>query len=262
MLEDRPICIFDEWAANQDLSFKRLFYHKLLPELRAAGKALLVISHDESYFDVADRVIRLQDGRLVDESLLAIDGKWASNALTRIPHMKKLLMLMGVLWGGGACGFWYWTDQRGQSVSYRTVTIKRGDLRSTINATGTLEPEEVVDVGAQVAGLIESFGTDPGELERRSVTTARRSKKARCWHGSTVHFSRPAWTRRAAVLPRPRPISSRPKPSSGRPSANWSGRRSCLPDEASRQQEYDTDLANYESAKATLQPQRKRASRR
>ena len=77
-LEERPICILDESAANQDLSFKRFFYYTLLPELRAAGKALLVISHDESYFDVADRVIRLQDGRLVDESLLAIDRKWAS----------------------------------------------------------------------------------------------------------------------------------------------------------------------------------------
>ena len=59
-------------------SFKRLFYYTLLPELRAAGKALLVISHDARYFDVADRVIHLQDGRLVDESLLVIDGKWAS----------------------------------------------------------------------------------------------------------------------------------------------------------------------------------------
>jgi putative pyoverdin transport system ATP-binding/permease protein len=77
-LEDRPICIFDESAANQDVSFKRFFYYTLLPELSAAGKALLVISHDESYFDVADRVIRLQDGRFVDESLLAIDGKCAS----------------------------------------------------------------------------------------------------------------------------------------------------------------------------------------
>jgi HlyD family secretion protein len=75
--------------------------------------------------------------------------------------MKKLLLLLGLLWGGGACGLWYWADRRSQTVSYRTVTIKRGDLRSTINATGTLEPEEVVDVGAQVMGRIESFGTDP-----------------------------------------------------------------------------------------------------
>ena len=70
LLEDRPVCIFDEWAANQDPSFKQIFYHKLLPELRAAGKALLVISHDESHFDIADRVIRLQDGRVLEESPL------------------------------------------------------------------------------------------------------------------------------------------------------------------------------------------------
>jgi HlyD family secretion protein len=75
--------------------------------------------------------------------------------------MKKLLVMMGLLWGGGALGLWYWTDAQGQRVSYRTVAIRRGELRSTINATGTLEPEEVVDIGAQVAGLIQSFGTDP-----------------------------------------------------------------------------------------------------
>jgi putative pyoverdin transport system ATP-binding/permease protein len=83
LLEDRPICIFDEWAANQDPSFKQLFYLELLPELRAAGKALLVISHDESHFDVADRIVRLQDGRLqdgrlLDEPALGALGTWAS----------------------------------------------------------------------------------------------------------------------------------------------------------------------------------------
>jgi len=77
LLEDRPICILDEWAANQDFSFKQFFYHNLLPELRAAGKALLVISHDESHFDVADRVIRIQDGRLIDEAPVGIGGAWA-----------------------------------------------------------------------------------------------------------------------------------------------------------------------------------------
>jgi putative ATP-binding cassette transporter len=78
-LENRPICILDESAANQDASFKQVYYYELLPELRAAGKALLVISHDESYFDVADRVIRLQDGRLVDESPVAPLRDWAAS---------------------------------------------------------------------------------------------------------------------------------------------------------------------------------------
>jgi putative ATP-binding cassette transporter len=76
-LEDRPILILDEWAANQDPSFKVFFYCKLLPELKAEGKALLVISHDEWHFDIADRVVRLQDGRLLEESPLEFGNAWA-----------------------------------------------------------------------------------------------------------------------------------------------------------------------------------------
>src|SRR4051812_42564755 len=75
--------------------------------------------------------------------------------------MKKLLAIMVVLWGGAALGVWYWNDSHAQRVSFRTVEVRRGDLLATINATGTLEPEEVVDVGAQVAGEIVSFGPDP-----------------------------------------------------------------------------------------------------
>ena len=77
--------------------------------------------------------------------------------------MKKLLLVMALLWGGGAFGIWIWSDARAQRVTYRTVTVSRGDLRTTVNATGTIEPEEVVNVGAQVAGRIESFGTDPAD---------------------------------------------------------------------------------------------------
>lgn len=63
-LEDRPVYLFDEWAADQDPLFKKIFYTQLLPELRARDKAVLVISHDDRYFDVADRVVRLDYGRL------------------------------------------------------------------------------------------------------------------------------------------------------------------------------------------------------
>jgi putative ATP-binding cassette transporter len=68
LLEDRPMYLFDEWAADQDPEFRRVFYRELLPELRAQGKAVVVITHDDRYFDAADRVIQLQDGRVVDES--------------------------------------------------------------------------------------------------------------------------------------------------------------------------------------------------
>jgi putative ATP-binding cassette transporter len=70
-LEDRPIYIFDEWAADQDPSFKRVFYRVLLPELREKGKTVVVISHDERYYDVADRLIRLDCGRIVEAPSVA-----------------------------------------------------------------------------------------------------------------------------------------------------------------------------------------------
>ena len=69
---DRPVCVFDEWAANQDPHFKRAFYREILPSLRARGKAVLVISHDEEYYDAADRVVRLRDGLVAGVELGAV----------------------------------------------------------------------------------------------------------------------------------------------------------------------------------------------
>jgi putative ATP-binding cassette transporter len=61
-LENRAIYLFDEWAADQDPEFRDLFYKKFLPELKAAGKTIIVISHDAPYFDQADRVITIDEG--------------------------------------------------------------------------------------------------------------------------------------------------------------------------------------------------------
>ena len=69
-LERRPVLILDEWAADQDPLFKEIFYREVLPELRAQGKSVLVISHDDRYFHTADRVVRLERGRIVGEPLL------------------------------------------------------------------------------------------------------------------------------------------------------------------------------------------------
>ncbi|WP_392532616.1 cyclic peptide export ABC transporter [Nostoc sp. C117] len=63
-LEDRPIYLFDEWAADQDPVFKGIFYTQLLPELRSRGKTILVISHDDRYFHLADRIIKLDYGQI------------------------------------------------------------------------------------------------------------------------------------------------------------------------------------------------------
>jgi putative pyoverdin transport system ATP-binding/permease protein len=63
LIEERPICIFDEWAADQDPHYKEVFYSQLLPELKAAGKAVVVVTHDDRYFSYGDRVVKLEDGR-------------------------------------------------------------------------------------------------------------------------------------------------------------------------------------------------------
>lgn len=64
LLDDRDLYLFDEWAADQDPKFKEYFYRKLLPSLRARGKAVVVISHDDRYFDAADRIYMIENGRI------------------------------------------------------------------------------------------------------------------------------------------------------------------------------------------------------
>jgi putative ATP-binding cassette transporter len=66
MMEGREVLLLDEWAADQDPVFRHVFYHELLPELQAAGKTVIAITHDDRYFDVADRIYRLDYGQLVD----------------------------------------------------------------------------------------------------------------------------------------------------------------------------------------------------
>ncbi|MFG1193355.1 cyclic peptide export ABC transporter [Xanthobacter flavus] len=64
VLEDRPILMFDEWAADQDPDFRALFYRTLLPELRQAGRTVIAVSHDDRYFDAADRIVHMARGRV------------------------------------------------------------------------------------------------------------------------------------------------------------------------------------------------------
>lgn len=67
-MENRPIYLFDEWAADQDPHFKSVFYNQLLPRLRDRGKTVFVISHDDGFYHLADRLIRLESGQVVHDS--------------------------------------------------------------------------------------------------------------------------------------------------------------------------------------------------
>lgn len=68
-LEDKPVYVFDEWAADQDPAFRRKFYEQLLLELKQRGKTVIAVTHDDRYFDVADRRLKMDEGRFVDEAV-------------------------------------------------------------------------------------------------------------------------------------------------------------------------------------------------
>lgn len=76
-LEDRPCYLFDEWAADQDPVFKQFFYDRILTDLRERGKLVIVISHDDAYFGLADRLIRIESGMLSDITVRAEAGRVA-----------------------------------------------------------------------------------------------------------------------------------------------------------------------------------------
>jgi putative ATP-binding cassette transporter len=64
-LENRHVYVLDEWAADQDPHYRAIFYTELLPELRRHGKTIVVITHDDRYFHVADRILKLDFGQVV-----------------------------------------------------------------------------------------------------------------------------------------------------------------------------------------------------
>jgi putative ATP-binding cassette transporter len=81
-LEDRAFYVFDEWASDQDPLFKNIFYHELLPDLKARGKAIVAITHDDRYFSVADRIIKLDYGQVVC-------GKASHEPALREPRLRE-----------------------------------------------------------------------------------------------------------------------------------------------------------------------------
>jgi putative ATP-binding cassette transporter len=72
LLEDHPILILDEWAADQDPHFRKYFYQKLLPELKKKGLSVIAVTHDETYFSAADRIVKFDYGRIVKDNQPAL----------------------------------------------------------------------------------------------------------------------------------------------------------------------------------------------
>jgi putative ATP-binding cassette transporter len=65
ILENKPIMILDEWAAEQDPDFKRLFYREILPQLGREGRTIVLISHDDKYFDSSERIFKIDNREIL-----------------------------------------------------------------------------------------------------------------------------------------------------------------------------------------------------
>jgi HlyD family secretion protein len=78
----------------------------------------------------------------------------------RIRLTIRTIILIAVILSVISVGAWWLRAKGGKGPVFRTTAVKRGDLEASISATGTVEPVIVVDVGAQVSGIISSFGKD------------------------------------------------------------------------------------------------------
>lgn len=67
LLEDKPILVLDEWAADQDPHFRKFFYEELLPKLKEEGKTIIAVTHDDAYFHLANRIIKFDFGKIVKD---------------------------------------------------------------------------------------------------------------------------------------------------------------------------------------------------
>lgn len=67
LLEDKPILVLDEWAADQDPHFRKYFYENLLPKLKQEGKTIIAVTHDDAYFRYADRILKFDYGEIVKD---------------------------------------------------------------------------------------------------------------------------------------------------------------------------------------------------
>ena len=172
------------------------------------------------------------------------------------PVIKKAIAALIVLGLIGATTAWYQKGGNGGTDVFRTVQVTRGDLRVTISATGTVEPEEVIDVGAQVAGQILSFGQDVngktvdyGSVVAAGTVLARIDNSLysaeAAGAGAQVQSAKAGLQRAEADLDQ---LKARLRQAE----RDWQRAQKIGPSEALAQASYDAYQSTYEIAKANV----------
>jgi HlyD family secretion protein len=144
----------------------------------------------------------------------------------------------------------------GKSAGFKTVQVKRGDLQSTISATGTVEPEEVVDIGAQVAGKIVSFGKDKngGEVDYGSFVEAGTvlAQIDDVLYASDAAAAKAQLAQAKAAVQKAQADLGQMQAKLLQMENDWARARKLGPSDALSQTDFDAARSNYEVAKANL----------
>ena len=170
--------------------------------------------------------------------------------------LKKPLAVAGlVVLVAGVTG-WQWRMRNGHNAGFTTATVKRGELAATIMATGTIEPVEVIDVGAQVAGLIKSFGKDKngnsidyGSAVEEGTVLARIDNSV---YEADLSLARAQVEQDQAGELRAAADVEQMKAKAAQAEADWKRGQELSRSKLISQADYDSYKANYQSAKANV----------
>ena len=169
---------------------------------------------------------------------------------------KKSIVVLVVLILIVIVTVWYLRRSGGKSVVYRTDPIKRGDLLAAISATGTVEPEEVIDVGAQVAGQINSFGKDKngktidyGSVVEEGTILAQIDDSL---YAADVALANAQLQQARAGVQRAEADLGQLKAKLYQAKRDWDRAQRLGPSEALAQSSYDSYKSGYETAQANV----------
>lgn len=171
-------------------------------------------------------------------------------------QMKLIIVVVLAVGLIAAAVGWYRGRQKGEAVAFRTAPVTRGDLIVNISATGTVEPEEVIDVGAQVAGQILSFGRDTkgrpvdyGSVVEESTVLARIDDSL--YRAEAANAEAQVQSANAAVQ-RSEADRDQLKAKLRQAELDWLRAQKIGPSEALSQSSYDAYQSAYETAKANV----------
>lgn len=168
---------------------------------------------------------------------------------------QRLLILLPVILGL-ILVLWFWRDNHQSNASFRTTPITQGDLLATISATGTVEPEEVVDIGSQVAGKIVSFGKDKdGQTVDYGSNVEAGTVLAQiddALYAADVSQAKAALAQAKANVKRAEADLGQLKAKLYQAERDWMRAKKLGPSDALSQSDYDAALSAFEVAKANL----------